>query len=328
MAETRTSGDEATAALRTQIISTTVDLLGVAPDDVVLAPPRTVPKTSSGKIRRAASRQIYQQGRIGARPRALWWELARLRLRGAVPSLRRALHVVAAVGFAAYAWVLWVLLAVPLIVLLALLPRVRWRRQMACGAVRFLARLTGTAVTVHGLDRLPDGPSIVVANHPSWLDAIVLATVLPTSFRFVAGEVLQRQGLTGFVLKRLGTEFVERYERQHSVADTDRIVALARGGQSLVIFPEGHLDRAPGLRPFHMGAFVAAAQAAVPAVPIAIRGTRAMLRPEHRFPRRGAVDIAIGQPVWPTGPDWAAAVELQRAARDTVLRLSGEPDVE
>ena len=95
--------------------------------------------------------------------------------------------------------------------------------------------------------------------------------------------------LSGFVLKRLGTEFVERYEREHGVTDTDRLVALARAGQSLVMFPESHLARAPGLRPFHMGAFVVAAQAAAPAVPTGIRGTRAMLRPGHRFPRRGAV---------------------------------------
>ncbi len=329
MAESRATGDEeASAALRSEIVSTTVDLLSVAPDDVVLAPPRTVPKTSSGKIRRAASREIYEQGRIGARPRALWLELARLRLRGAVPSLRRARNAAAAVAFAAYTRVLYAVLGVPVVVLLTLLPRVQWRWQVARGAVRLLARLTGTAVTVHGLDRLPAGPSIVVANHPSWLDAVVLAPVLPLSFRFVAGEVFQRQALTGFALKRLGTEFVERYEREHSVADTNRLVALVRAGQSLVMFPEGHLARAPGLRPFHMGAFVVAAQAGVPAVPIAIRGTRAMLRPGHRFPRRGAVDIAIGQPVQPMGTDWAAAVELQRAARGAVLRLSGEPDVE
>ena len=328
MAETRATGDDATAALRSEIVSTTVDLLGVAPDDVVLAPPRAVPKTSSGKIRRAASREIYEAGRIGVRPRALWWELARFRLRGAVPSLRRTRRTVAAVAFAAYAWALWVLLAVSVIVLLALLPSMRWRWQIASAAVRQLARLTGTPVTVHGLDRLPDGPSIVVSNHPSWLDALALATALPHSFHFVAGEAFKSEVPIGWVLKRLGTEFVERYEREHGVADTDRIVALVRAGQSLVMFPEGGLARAPGLRPFHMGAFVVAAQAGVPAVPISIRGTRAMLRPEHHFPRRGAVDIAIGQPVPPTGTDWAAAVRLQRTARDAVLRLSGEPDVE
>ncbi len=137
----------------------------------------------------------------------------------------------------------------------------------------------------------------------------------------------KRQVLSGFVLKRLGTVFVERHEREHGVADTAHLVALVRAGQSLVIFPEGHLARAPGLRPFHMGAFVAA-EAGVPALPLAIHGTRAMYRPEHRVPRRGAVDIAIGQPVEAMGTDWAAAVQLQRAAREAVLRLSGEPDVE
>jgi 1-acyl-sn-glycerol-3-phosphate acyltransferase len=249
MAETRTTGDEETSALRSEIVSATVDLLGVAPDDVVLAPPRTVPKTSSGKIRRAASRQLYEEGRIGARPRALWWDLARLRLRAAVPSLRRGRGAAAAVGFAAYAWALYVVLAVPAVILLALVPVVEWRRRLASGAVRLLAHLTGTPVTLHGLDRLQDGPSVVVANHPSWLDGLALTTMLPHSFRFVAGEALANEGPIGFVLKRLGCEFVERYDREHGVADTDRVVALVKGGQSLVIFPEGRLDRAPGCGP-------------------------------------------------------------------------------
>ncbi len=130
------------------------------------------------------------------------------------------------------------------------------------------------------------------------------------------------------MLGRLGTQFVERHEREHGVADTGRLADLVRAGQSFVIFPEGRLARAPGLRPFHMGAFVVAAETGVPTVPVAIRGTRTVLRPEHHFPRRGAVDIAIGKPIRPSGPDWAAAVELQRATRNAVLHLSGEPDVE
>ena len=227
MAEARATDEETTAALRSEIVSTTVDLLGVAPDDVVLAPPRTVPKTSSGKIRRAASREIYEKGRIGARPQALWWELARIRLRGAGPSLRRARNAATTLAFAAYAWMMFAVLALAVIAVLPLLPRIEWRRRTSTGALRLLARLTGTAIRIRGRDRLHDGPAIVVANHPSWLDGLALTTVLPHSFRFVAGEVFQGEGLTGFVLKRLGTEFVERYEREHGVADTDRIVALA-----------------------------------------------------------------------------------------------------
>ena len=328
MAETRATGDGARAALCSEIAATTVDLLGVAPDDVVLAPPRTVLKTSSGKIRRAASQQIYQAGKIGARARAVWFELARLRLRGAAPSMRRARRAAGAVAFAVYAWAMYAVLGLSVAVLLLLLPRPRWRWRVARGAVRLLARLTGTAITVHGLDRLTAGTSIAVANHPSWIDPLVLASVMPRSFHFVAAEVLEHQGLSGFVLRRLGHQFVERHEREQGVADVDRLAALVRAGQSLVIFPEGRLARAPGLRPFHMGAFVVAAQSGVPVVPVAIRGTRAILRPEHHFPRPGAVDISVGEPIRPSGAEWAAAVELQRAARDAVLDLSGEPDIE
>ncbi len=252
MAETRSTAGEEAAPLRSAIAATTVNLLGVAPDDVVLAPPRTVPKTSSGKIRRAASREIYESGKIAARPRALWWEVTRLRLRGAAPTLRRWCRAADAITFAAYAWTVYLVLATLVIVLLALLPRLRWRRATASTAVQLLAHLTGTDITVHGLDQLPDDPAIVVANHPSWLDGLVMAAVLPQRFWFIAGEVLQ-QRLAGFVLARLGTEFVERHERERGVADTDRFIDGVRAGHSLVMFPEGRLARAPGLRPFPHG---------------------------------------------------------------------------
>jgi 1-acyl-sn-glycerol-3-phosphate acyltransferase len=232
------------------------------------------------------------------------------------------------VAFAGYTWMVFTLLGLSVAALLLLLPRPQWRWRVARESVRLLARLTGTPITVHGLDHPPAGTSVAIVNHSSWIDGLVLVSVLPQSFHFVAAEALEHQGLSGFVLRRLGHQFVERHERERGVADTDRLAALVRAGQSLVIFPEGRLARAPGLRPFHMGAFVVAAETGAPVVPIAIRGTRTILRPEHHFPRRGAVDISVGEPIWPTGTDWPAAVELQRAARHAVLDLSGEPDVE
>ncbi|MFD7845848.1 AMP-binding protein [Nocardia sp. NPDC059764] len=327
MAETRSGSDRLTA-LRAQIISTTVDLLGSAPDDVVLAPPRTIPKTSSGKIRRTASRDVYEQGRVGARPPPLWWELIRLRLRGTGASLRRARQYATGVAFAADAWTIFLGLAVPVLVLLTLLPGVHRRWALIRGFGRLLARLTGTAVTVRGLDHLPEGPMIVVPNHQSWLDGLVLAMALPRTWCFVAGEVFRHRLLSGFVLRRLGTEFVERHEREHGIADTDRLVRRVRAGQSLVVFPEGGLSRAAGLRPFHIGAFVVAAQTGAPILPVGIRGTRTILRPGHRFPRRGAVEISTGRAIPAIGIDWTAAADLQRTTRAAVLRLSGEPDVE
>ena len=171
-----------------------------------------------------------------------------------------------------------------LLCLLLLLPQPQSRWRVARGSVRLLARLTRIPVAVHGLDHLPAGTSIAVANHPSWIGPLRLASVMPQSFHFVAAEVLEHQGLNGLVLRRLGHQFVERHEREHGVADADRLATLVRGGRSLVVFPEGGLARAPGLRPFHMGAFVVAAQTGVPVVPAAIRGTRTVFVARARFP--------------------------------------------
>ncbi|MBI4938111.1 MAG: 1-acyl-sn-glycerol-3-phosphate acyltransferase [Nitrosomonadales bacterium] len=77
-----------------------------------------------------------------------------------------------------------------------------------------------------------------------------------------------------------------------------------------MFFLEGTFTRIPVLQPFRMGAFVVAAEAGVPIVPMSIRGTRSMLRNGHWFPRGGIVTITIGKPVAPEGKDWAAAIQL------------------
>ena len=98
-------------------------------------------------------------------------------------------------------------------------------------------------------------------------------------------------------------------------------------GHSLVFFPEGTFGRAPGLRPFRLGAFVVAAQTGVPLVPLGISGTRSILRAEQWFPRRGAVSVTVGTPIMPSGTDWNAVIALRDAARAQMLQLCGEPDL-
>ena len=68
--------------------------------------------------------------------------------------------------------------------------------------------------------------------------------------------------------------------------------------------------------PFRMGAFVVAAEAGVPVVPVSIRGTRSILRDGHWFPRRGIITVTIGKPIAPEGRGWAAAIRsAQHGAR-------------
>jgi 1-acyl-sn-glycerol-3-phosphate acyltransferase len=327
LAETRQTGDAVWADLRTRIVGVVVDLLGTPPDDIVLAPPHTVPKTSSGKIRRAASREAYQRGTIGNRPALLWWQFGLFAVSGVMPRLRRRCRAGAAMAFAGYGWLLLAVVTVFLLASLVLVSGQQRRRQAVRAAALLLAHLTRTPITVRGLDRLPAGSWVAVANHASLLDGLVLAAILPGSCRFVAGEIFARRALSGFVLRRVGTQFVERTDREQGVRDTARLTKRVGRGQQLVMFPEGRLDRAPELRSFHMGAFVTAAHAGVPVVPIVIQGTRPILPPGCRSPRHGAIHVVVDAPLEPTGNDWAAAVRLQHAARAVILRRCGEPDL-
>jgi 1-acyl-sn-glycerol-3-phosphate acyltransferase len=328
MAETRQSDEAARDALPAQIIEAMVDLLGTAPDDIVLTPPHTVPKTSSGKIRRAAGREAYQRGTIGHRPIPLWRQLALLGWNKTMYDLRRTRRTGAAIAFAAYGWLLFIALAVPLLAMLVLVPGQQRRRRSVRAGAQLLARLTDTPITAQGLDQLPAGSWVAVANHASMLDGFVLAATLPETCHFIIAEIFARRATIRFILGRLGTHFVERTEREQGIRDTKRLSGLAIKGQQLVMFPEGGLGHTAELRPFHMGAFVTAARAGVPVVPIIIQGTQTILTPGRRFPRHGAVHITVDAPLQPTGTDWATAVQLQHAARASILRHCGEPDLQ
>ena len=218
-------------------------------------------------------------------------------------------------------------LSLPTVLALVFLPRRGWRLAVLRQNLRILAHLAGVHVTIAGRDHLLESQgTVVVANHPSWIDAAVLASVLPGAPVFVAGAELG-QGSKGFFLRRLGVEFVQRATHEQGAADTRRLISATRAGQTLVIFPEGHLSRIPGLRAFRLGAFLTAAEARVPIVPIAIRGTRSLLPPGHGFPRRASIVVDVNDPITTEQPGWAGAVELQQAARVAVLRACAEADI-
>ncbi|MGB5606499.1 MAG: AMP-binding protein [Gammaproteobacteria bacterium] len=337
MAETRVQDSGELEQLRTRINAIATDLVEAPPDAVVLAPPGTILKTSSGKIRRAASSERYESGRIGKSQQPVFWQLARLSLASLRPLLRRSRQTLFASLFGLYARALFWLIAPVTWLLVVLLPYPAGRRRAMGAAGRALAWVTGTPLKVQGLDQLPphDQPCVFVVNHASYLDGPVLMAAFDRQFSFVAKAELRQRSVPRLFLRRIQAEFVERFDQQQGIVDARRLVGLAQRGQSLLFFPEGTFTRVTGLQPFHMGAFVAAAEAQVPVVPIAIRGTRSILRSDSWFPRRGAITVTIGKPVYPdrvgaqaaTSP-WAVAVELRDAARSHILAHCGEPELE
>ncbi len=323
LAETRETEAAVQEALRDQIHVLATDLLGMPPDEVVMAPPHTLLKTSSGKIRRAAIRELHEQGRLGQGPQAVWRQVARLALATIRPRLRNVWRWLSATGYAAYAHMLLWLLAPVVWLLVVLLPRLHWRWAAMRRAAQWLFRLARIPLHVQGVDRLHgDRASVVVANHASYLDGIVLIATLPVRLGFVAKAELEQSFIT-----RIFLLFVERFDMQRGVADARRIAHKVEAGDSLLFFAEGTFTRMPGLLPFHMGAFVAAAEAGVPVVPVTIRGTRSVLRAGSWLPRAGTVSVLVGEPLEPAGTDWDAAVKLRDATREVILQHAAEPDL-
>jgi acyl carrier protein len=313
--------------LKRMINELAVNLLGAPADDIVLAPPATVPKTSSGKIRRVAAREFYERGPTAVKPQAVWLQFVRLVLAGLAPQLRRMRRTAAGLVFALRAYLAFGLVFPPAWLAAALgRPGLAWR---AGGTLaRLFLRLAGLPFVVRGAERLPPGAAIVTPNHTSYLDAVVLVAALgPRVYGFVAKREFEANPLMRVLLRGFGALFVERFDVQKSAEHADALVEAARAGRSLVVFPEGTLTRNTGLMPFRAGAFQAAAQAGVPAVPVALRGVRSVLRDGTWYARRAPIAVTIGEPVAPDGTDWAAALRLRDRVRAEILRHCGEPDL-
>jgi 1-acyl-sn-glycerol-3-phosphate acyltransferase len=118
--------------------------------------------------------------------------------------------------YAAYCLVSFTVLGLTVLAINMFLPGLRQRRVVAGTVGRVFLRLSGIPFTVVGLERLPKTPCVVVANHASYIDAIAIVAALPPDFAFVIKKEMVRVPLAGLLLRRLGSQFVERFNRHKS----------------------------------------------------------------------------------------------------------------
>ncbi|MBI4083088.1 MAG: AMP-binding protein [Candidatus Lambdaproteobacteria bacterium] len=328
LAETRETGAAAHERLLLEIERTAVELVGAVPDEIVLAPPHSVLKTSSGKIRRAACRELYEKGELSAGQRAVWLQVLRLFIAGMRPELRRWRRRVTSLIYGVWSWAVFAVVA-PLGWLAGVLTpgrRPAWAAARVCA--RLLLACAGARWSVQGIPHLPRGRgAVLIANHSSYLDSLLLFAALPEPFSFVAKRELLGSFVARTFLRRQETVFVERFDTRQSIEDARAVAEAVRQGGTLLVFPEGTFSRMPGLLSFHLGAFSAACEAGAPVVPITLRGTRSMLRDGQWLPRRARLSVTIAPPIPPAGDDFKAAVRLRDAARAEILRRCGEPDL-
>jgi 1-acyl-sn-glycerol-3-phosphate acyltransferase len=225
-------------------------------------------------------------------------------------------------------WVLLTFTGVTILTVLglAVLPGENRRRSLVRGASRLVLWFAGAGLRVTGLENVPENPCVVVANHASYLDGIILTAALPARFTFVIKKEMTRVPFAAFLLKRIGSEFVDRSDQRRAANDARRILQLAARQQSLAFFPEGTFTPEPGLRRFHNGAFVAALRADLPVVPVVILGSRKMLPAQRWLPVPSRLRVIINRPV-DDDAHRTSPVTLKMACRESILAGLDEPDL-
>ena len=325
VAETRATAVDERERIQSAVIARLSDALGLPPDVVVLSPPGSVLKTSSGKIRRGATRDEFLAGRLTRRRRSALVQWGRLVTQAVIGVLGRWTGRLLRVAFTAY--VMTVFLVTGLVVwgVMTLGPRGCWINRLVGRWTRTLFALAGCRVNVVGRDRLRDvGPAVFVANHASYADPPLMMGVLPVPLRFAAKARLATYPFLGLAIRKAGHITIEKADQSQLIEGAIDILAPLSAGESLFVFPEGTFVATPGLLPFRLGAFRAAAESGCPVVPVAIRGTRHIFPADTCLLRPGRVRVTIGEPIRPRNQDWPEMVRMRDEARALIARETGE----
>ena len=324
VAETKARGAEERDSIVGQVIERVTRAIGSPPDVVRLVGPGSVLKTSSGKIRRNDTRDLFLSGALGReRGDSV---LKRLKMGGLLARsaaetalarflllLRGLLLLVTLMVYAPISWIALSLLG----------PRAA--RRFEHHSARIAMRLLTRDASASGPARIEPGrAALLVCNHASYLDVIALRALLAEDFVFVAKREALHYPFIGRFIRRAGHVAVERKDAQRSAADASQVTATLNEGTSVLVFPEGTFTHADGVRPFRLGAFRAAADAACPIIPLALRGTRQMLRESQIIPRTGRIALWVGEPLLPRGESFRDLVALRDKVREIIGAESGE----
>ena len=201
--------------------------------------------------------------------------------------------------FGVYAWFVFGVCVLVGLLAALLVPGAGRRARLIAGATKAIFILSAVPVRINGMENLPADDCVVVANHASYVDGLLLKGYLPARFSFVVKGEMRDIPVAHFLLHRAGSRFVERSEATASVRDARQIVKAAESGQSLAMFPEGTFQQQPGLMRFRAGAFVAAVRGNMPVVPIAINSGPLYHR---RWKRKGTITVIVGETIPPGLP--------------------------
>jgi 1-acyl-sn-glycerol-3-phosphate acyltransferase len=196
------------------------------------------------------------------------------------------------------------------------------RGRVAHGCARLWSWLilatTGVDIDASGLERLdPRASYLFAANHQSIYDIPILFWTLPLQVRILAKASLGRFPFLGWHLARTGHVLVDRSNPGPQIFRQVR--RLMQAGVSLMVFPEGTRSVDGRVARFKGGIFLMAIEAGLPVVPVAIEGSRFVMRKGRLMTCPGRVTLRVLEPMPTTGLSKDAARDLATRVRDAIL---------
>jgi 1-acyl-sn-glycerol-3-phosphate acyltransferase len=159
----------------------------------------------------------------------------------------------------------------------------RWRALDAPAREARVAWWAGKLLRVLGLQQQLDGrfhpgPVLLLSNHVSWLDILVIHAACPQA-RFVSKADVRSWPLLGWLVGAVGTLFIERERKRDALRVVHQVAAALAGGDTIAVFPEGTTGDGRALLPFHANLLQAAIAGGHPVQPVVLR----FHQPGHRF---------------------------------------------
>lgn len=334
VAETRETEPARRSSITAAITNEISQGLGLPPDRVELLLPGSIPKTSSGKLRREETKQLYLAGTLNAKKAPAWLQIARLGTSGALRSflqnaiagLRRGMEIL----YGLYFIVLFVLWLIPGCAGVLFIRDHRAAGRYTSAVLKTLFFFAGVRVRVVGKEYMnTPGAKIYASNHTSYFDVLPLMMGLGVPYRFVAKSEVHNMPFIGTFLRKMNHLSFVRTDADSRREAIQQIESSLRDGDSVFVFPEGTFVPEEGVRPFQLGAFNAAVTTGAPIIPVSLAGTRRFLRDGTYLPRPTSVTITLSPPLLakmsvPDSSDWHEVVRLRDTAREQIARYSGE----
>lgn len=154
--------------------------------------------------------------------------------------------------------------------------------------------ILGLSLRVSGRENLGQEPAVILINHQSNLDAIVLGTTFPWKTVIIAKREMLKVPLFGIILLASKNILIDREDNAGVKKTIQEVVkAVQKDKNNIWIFPEGTRSLGKGLGPFKKGAFIMAIAAQAPIIPIVNQPLEHVVDSQNKILRKGLQQVKI-----------------------------------